>query len=72
MAIFRSVGQSGLRGIAKLPGYVSLSILDGNTIAHELGHNLNLIHAPGCGAGVPDPEYPYQDGATGGRVCLDV
>ena len=65
MAIFRSVGQSGLKGIAKLPGYTSQSILDENTIAHELGHNLNLIHAPGCGAGTPDPEYPYEDGSIG-------
>ena len=65
MAIFRSVGESGLKGIARLPGFVSLSILDANTIAHELGHNLNLAHAPGCGAGGPDPEYPYEDGAIG-------
>ena len=65
MAIFRSVGESGLKGIARLPGFVSLSILDGNTIAHELGHNLNLAHAPGCGAGGPDPDYPYEDGAIG-------
>ena len=65
MAIFRSVGQSRLKGIARLPGYTSQSILDGNTIAHELGHNLDLLHAPGCGAGGPDPEYPYEDGAIG-------
>ena len=65
MAIFRSQGNSGLKGQAKKPGYVSLSILDANTIAHELGHNLNLDHAPGCGAGDPDPEYPYEDGAIG-------
>ena len=65
MAIFRSVGESGLKGIARLPGFVSLSILDANTIAHELGHNLNLAHAPGCGAGFPDPDYPYEDGAIG-------
>ncbi len=65
MGIFRSVGQSGLRGIALLPGYTSLSILDGNVIAHELGHNLNLWHAPGCGPAGPDPEYPYEGGAIG-------
>ncbi len=65
MAIFRSVGRSGLQGIALLPGFVSQSILDENVIAHELGHNLNLAHAPGCGAGGPDPEYPYEDGGIG-------
>ena len=65
MGIFRSVGGSDLQGIAHLPGNTSQSILDGNVIAHELGHNLNLIHAPGCGAGGPDPEYPYENGAIG-------
>ena len=65
MGIFRSVGQSRLRGIARIGGYISQSILDGNVIAHELGHNLSLLHAPGCGAGGPDPEYPYEDGTIG-------
>ena len=65
MSIFRSVGESGLQGIARLPGFVSLSILDGNVIAHELGHNLNLFHAPACGAAGSDPDYPYDEGAIG-------
>ena len=65
MGIFRSEGGSGLRGIANLPGNVSLSILDANVIAHELGHNLSLAHAPGCGADFPDPDYPYEDGSIG-------
>ena len=37
----------------------------GSTLAHELGHNLTLRHAPGCGAGGPDPDYPYTDAYTG-------
>ncbi len=65
MGIFRSAGESGLGGLAPVPGYTSLSILDENIIAHELGHNLNLEHAPGCGAGGPDPEYPNDDGSIG-------
>ena len=66
MGIFRSVGRSGgAPGRALTPGFLSLCILDENVIAHELGHNLNLAHAPGCGAGFPDPEYPYEDGAIG-------
>ena len=65
MGIFKSVGQSGLAGLASVPGYTSLSILDENVIAHELGHNLSLSHAPGCDAGGPDPEYPNNDGSIG-------
>ena len=33
--------------------------------AHEWGHNWNLRHAPGCGAGSPDPSFPYADGKIG-------
>ena len=65
MGIFRSVGQSGLEGIAQLSAFTSQSILDENVIAHELGHNLSLLHAPACGAGGPDPEYPYEEGDIG-------
>ncbi len=38
-----------------------------NTIAHELGHNFSLNHAPACGAedADPDPDYPYTDGSIG-------
>ncbi len=65
MGIFREKGEGGLLGIAKLPGYVSLSVLDENVIAHEIGHNLNLYHAPGCGAIGTDPDYPTDDGSIG-------
>lgn len=67
MGIFRAVGpRGGLRGIAiGIPSYLSLSILDPFIIAHEIGHNLNLFHAPCGGAGGPDPFYPYDDGSIG-------
>ena len=51
-------------GIAFVPGTVSVSLLDEVVIAHELGHNMNLLHAP-CRAGGPDPSYPYEYGDIG-------
>ena len=34
-------------------------------LAHELGHNFGLVHAPGCGAQQTDSRYPYAGGAAG-------
>ncbi len=66
LGIFRAQGPSGLLGIAQnIPSYISFSVLDPYVIAHELGHNLNLFHAPCGGAGGPDPFYPYDDGSIG-------
>ena len=56
---------TGAGGVAYLPGRSSFSQPYPGTIAHELGHNLNLRHAPCGGAGGPDPGYPYQDGSIG-------
>jgi hypothetical protein len=39
--------------------------LAAETYAHELGHNLGLLHAPCGGAANPDPQYPYPTGETG-------
>ena len=33
-----------------------------NIFAHEFGHILNLLHAPGCGTANPDPNFPYTTG----------
>ena len=55
-------------GVAETPGYVLVSSLSRNVIAHELGHNLSLKHPPCLGSafgGDKDPDYPYEDGATG-------
>ena len=62
---------TGASGVAFKPGRSSFSRLRQHyettaaTIAHELGHNMSLGHAP-CGrpSGV-DPLFPYQDGSIG-------
>ena len=52
-------------GIATGGGFTSISSLEDKVIAHELGHNFNLGHAP-CGNAVdPDPHFPYTDGSIG-------
>ena len=44
---------------------VNFSVPSPGLIAHELGHNMSLAHAPCGGAGGPDPSYPYSDGSIG-------
>ena len=54
-----------VRGWAELPGWVSMGGASPTTLAHEIGHNFSLQHAP-CG----NPDYvnrafPYTDGSIG-------
>lgn len=56
---------SGARGVATVPGWVSFAIPDPWVMAHELGHNLSLYHAPCGGAGNPDVSFPQPDGSIG-------
>ena len=56
---------TGPSGVAFLPGRAGFSIPQSGTIAHELGHNLGLSHAPCGGAGDPDPSFPHPDGSAG-------
>ena len=58
-----SDGHAG--GIARRGGRTSFAGFSSRTIAHELGHNMSLQHAP-CGtpAGI-DPAYPNTDGTIG-------
>ena len=52
-------------GVAQTPGWSSAVVPAASTIAHELGHNLSLRHAP-CGrAPGPDPLFPDADGQIG-------
>ena len=55
---------AGAAGVGYTPGRAALSVLSSGTIAHELGHNMNLRHAP-CEASGPDPAYPYPDASIG-------
>ena len=56
---------TGGSGVAYVPGWTSFSIPDSAVMAHELGHNLSLFHAPCGGAGGPDPSFPQPDGTIG-------
>ena len=56
---------TGAAGVGFIGDWVSFSVPNATTIAHELGHNLSLYHAPCGGAGEPDPSYPQTDGSIG-------
>ncbi|MEW5916664.1 MAG: hypothetical protein AB1762_09670 [Gemmatimonadota bacterium] len=61
-----SSGVAGI-GLLGLPVAVGWDFLPGaaDVLAHEVGHNWGRYHAPGCGAGSPDPYYPYAGGIIG-------
>ena len=52
-------------GVAFVPGRSSFSVPRSGVVAHELGHNMSLYHAPCGGAGGPDPSFPDADGRIG-------
>ena len=54
-----------VRGIARLGAWVSIGKAWDTELAHEIGHNLDLRHAPCGGALGTDPEFPYADGSIG-------
>lgn len=55
----------GLLGVGYIGQPASIGVNDADTHTHEVGHNMNLYHAPGCNAGGPDPNYPYSGGGIG-------
>ena len=59
------VDELNLGGRGFIGGRTSISSLDSSTVAHELGHNMSLRHAPCGGAGGPDPAFPTSGGTIG-------
>ena len=60
-------------GVADAPGRVAMSEVSSHrVIPHELGHNLSLLHPPGCEAGYIDHDYPYANGGLGPDQGWDV
>ena len=55
--------RKGVVGIAFRPGRSSFSLARSSIIAHELGHNMSLEHAP-CNVFGP-LEYPHRRGSIG-------
>ncbi len=67
--VVKTTYGSGIAGIGYVPGksavgWDRMPSGDG-VLAHEVGHNLSLLHAP-CGhPGGEDPAFPYPDGSIG-------
>lgn len=58
-------GPERWAGAAELGGSVSFATAESGVIAHELGHNFGLLHAPCGGAGRPDRNFPHPGGRIG-------
>ncbi len=54
-----------VRGIARLNGWVSFGKPWDTELAHEVGHTLDLKHAPCGGALGVEPDFPYSNGSIG-------
>lgn len=59
-------------GLANTEFEVAISPLSPvGVIPHEYGHNLSLLHPPGCQAAHNDFDYPHADGKLGQRRVWD-
>ncbi len=68
MGLFAKPGGRSLGttiGLGDIGGHVSVSVPRSGVMAHELGHNLRLSHAPCGGARTPDPWFPDPGGRIG-------
>ncbi len=66
MGMLSPVPTGGLLGVALgIRSWSSYSIPSPQTVAHELGHNMGLYHAPCGGAGGPDRLFPDHNGRIG-------
>ena len=54
-----------VRGRARLAAWASIGKAWDTELAHEVGHNLDLRHAPCGGALGTDPDFPYPNGGIG-------
>ncbi len=62
MGLFPDQPELRLRGAALVGGRSSASVPHATTMAHELGHNMSLYHAP---CRVSGPPYPHPGGSIG-------
>lgn len=58
-------GGSAVGGLGYIGFPVSVGLPYAYIYAHELGHNMNLLHAPCGGAAGFDRAYPYSGGSIG-------
>ncbi|MYH19090.1 MAG: hypothetical protein F4132_08275, partial [Gemmatimonadetes bacterium] len=52
-------------GLGRRPGFTTVSELNEAFMAHELGHNLAMGHAPCGGPSFLEVDFPYPDGSIG-------